>query len=51
MIRTGEEYRESIRDGGEFHINAKVVQKAGTNVTEHGGFLGTTATAVNKKSA
>lgn len=51
MIRTGEEYRESIRDGREFPINAKVVQKAGTNVTGHGGFLGITATAVNKKSA
>jgi hypothetical protein len=51
MIRTGEEYRESFRDGREFHINAKVVQKAGTNVTGHGGFLGTTAAVVNKKSA
>lgn len=51
MIRTGEEYRESIRDGREVYINGKVVQKAGTNVTGHGGFLGTTAAAVKKKSA
>jgi len=50
MIRTGEEYRESIHDGGEVYINEKVVQKAGTSVTGDGEFLGTTAAAINNKS-
>jgi aromatic ring hydroxylase len=50
MIRTGEEYRESICDGGEVYINEKVVQKAGANVTGDGEFLGTTAAAINNKS-
>jgi len=50
MIRTGEEYRESIHDGGEVYINEKVVQKAGTSVTGDGEFLGTMAAAINNQS-
>lgn len=50
MISTGEEYRESIRDGREVYINEKVIQKARANVTGDGEFLGTTAAAINDKS-
>jgi hypothetical protein len=44
MIRTGEEYRESIRDGREAaNIKARVLQKNQTV------FLGTAAASVMKK--
>ncbi len=47
MIRTGEGYIASIREGREIYINGERVKDVTTQVSGQGAFLGTRTAAVS----